>query len=265
MKKLFCLFSALVFSAYLSAVEPIGTVTGLEGRVKAIDPEKNIRILTENGGVYLKDILITAEDAKAEIQFTDGTTLLLIPNTRYKVNAYTFSDIQTNRYIAALSRGGAQLITGLIAQKDPENFQLRTANATIGVRGTSFQARVMDSDLYVGAYSGDISVKNNASKLDLGVNQSHQFASVQSSEIAPKALEMRPAALDPALFTPPNTVPMSTATTGAAASSATSQGISWAPAVAGIAAVGAVVGVVAATIAGTSNSTSSHNSAATTH
>jgi hypothetical protein len=43
-------------------------------------------------------------------------------------------------------KGGVRALTGLIGKRNPQNVEVRTTTATIGIRGTSFDARICESD-----------------------------------------------------------------------------------------------------------------------
>lgn len=59
-----------------------------------------------------------------------------------------------------LLRGGLRAVTGLISKGSPDAARLRTATATIGIRGTDFDARLCAKDC--GAESGKVVEKANA-------------------------------------------------------------------------------------------------------
>lgn len=239
----FC-FLFLCFTA--ECLDKIGTVVALEGGLKAVDSSSNERLLSQNSEIYLGDTLVTDEIAKGEIQFLDGTLVLLIPSSQYTMASYS-----SNRYKARLVSGGVRISTGLIAKKNPENFELNTPNATIGVRGTVFETRIADGNVYVGSSSGNLAVNNSAGKIDIGSNNQNSFASISSNNTAPQPLSERPPALDLSHFeVPPGGLAFSAGTAqmpagaGAVAGSSLSTGFAWAPALGGLAIIGAVVSAV---------------------
>lgn len=230
-------FGLSLFFVFLSAagecLTPIGNVVAVDGLLKALDTQQIERTLRTNSEIFVGDTLITDSAARGQIKFTDGTSLLLIPDSQYSVDTY---HMEENRFFSKLSQGGVQISTGLIAKKVPENFELKTANATIGVRGTVFESRLSQGNLYVGSSSGNLSVTNQGGTLSIGSDNPTQFASVSSANTAPQALAERPAALSLFYFTPP---------VGAAAATAKVSGLSaLAPGIGGLAIIGTVVGVV---------------------
>lgn len=232
--RILCLL-ALLISMICECAETIGTVTAVEGSLKATSEGHTGRTLNQNSEIYLGDLLITNSTSKGEIEFTDGTILLLIPNSQYSIDAYN-TGLGENKYWAKLKKGGIRLSTGMIAKKNPENFQLNTPNATIGVRGTTFMARMLDGDLYAGSSSGDITLSNSGGSLTLSENQ---YGMSTSSLSEPQALSSMPDALNPSDFSPPagGTPPSLPFSKG---------GFSWGPAIGATVLVCTVVGIVVA-------------------
>ena len=97
-------------------------------------------------GVPLKqgDRLSTSEGASAIIKLDDGTRMTLRPNSELLLQQYRFkADAPTeNSMVMNLVRGGFRAITGLIAKGSPDAARIDTATATIGIRGTDFDARI---------------------------------------------------------------------------------------------------------------------------
>ncbi len=252
--------SILFCAAHVFGLETVGQVVAVDGIMRAQNGSQDERILMPDSEVYLGDALLTEGSGRGQIRFTDGTLLLLIPGSRYVIEAYS-SGLGRSRYKAKLIDGGVRISTGMIGKKNPENFEVGTPNATIGVRGTILEARMVDGTLYAGSSSGNLQVKNRGGKIDLGTEK---FASVSSIETAPEALARRPGALGLGIFAlPAGGIPFGTSgtpSTGAASlagSGAPADSFGWAPALGGIVGIGAVVGVVVGAATG-SQPTFSH-------
>ena len=50
------------------------------------------------------------------------------------------------RSVVRLFKGGMRTVTGYLSKRNPNAFKVRTAAATIGIRGTEFDARLCKSD-----------------------------------------------------------------------------------------------------------------------
>lgn len=104
-------------------------------------------------GLQLKegDRLTTAQDSTAIVKFSDGTRMTVRPNSEVVVQQFQFkADApQSNSLVMQLLRGGLRAVTGLISKGSPDAAKIRTSTATIGIRGTDFDARLCAADCKV--------------------------------------------------------------------------------------------------------------------
>ena len=85
------------------------------------------------------DRVITAGDGFVAISMRDNTHLTLGPNSNLALDRYAFDPKTRNgNFMASFTKGSMRVITGLIGQHSPESFNVNTASATIGIRGTEF-------------------------------------------------------------------------------------------------------------------------------
>lgn len=242
MKTVLFLLLVLVGHCY----DKIGHVTDLEGTLTAVNIDQNERALSKSSDVYAGDTLQTGPSSRGEIKFSDGTILLLIPASSFSVDTYV-SGMRKNQFTSKLYEGGMRVSTGLIAKRNPENFQIGTPNATIGVRGTVLEARMVNGELFVGSSSGRVSVANSAGEVQIGTNMPTDFASVASEGSAPQALSGRPSALNPSNFqSPASTAGAAAVEASTLSSQGSSQGFAWGIGVGGLVVIGTVAGITAA-------------------
>ncbi|MES2633301.1 MAG: FecR domain-containing protein [Pseudomonadota bacterium] len=100
-------------------------------------------------GLSLKegDRLTTSDGASAIIKMEDGTRMTVRPNSEIVLQQYKFRENATdNSMLMQLVRGGFRAVTGLIAKGSPNAAKVQTNTATIGIRGTDFDARVCVRD-----------------------------------------------------------------------------------------------------------------------
>jgi hypothetical protein len=102
-------------------------------------------------GLALKegDRLTTGEGATVIFKLQDGTRMTLRPNSEMVVQAFKYTETavaEDNSMVLQLLRGGFRTVTGLIAKGSPESAKIQTATATIGIRGTDFDARLCGQD-----------------------------------------------------------------------------------------------------------------------
>jgi hypothetical protein len=89
------------------------------------------------------DRLTTSEGASAIIKLADGTRMTVRPNSELVLQTYQFREnAPDNSMLMQLVRGGFRAVTGLISKNAPNAARVQTSTATIGIRGTDFDARV---------------------------------------------------------------------------------------------------------------------------
>lgn len=85
--------------------------------------------------------IITGANGRAQVKFTDGGLISLQPGTEFKVANYVDkADPKEDRFLVDLLRGSMRAITGLIGKRNRENYKVTTTTATIGIRGSGFNA-----------------------------------------------------------------------------------------------------------------------------
>src|SRR4051812_19908924 len=89
------------------------------------------------------DRLTTSEGASAIIKLQDGTRMTVRPNSELVLQQYQFQEnAPDNGMLMQLVRGGFRAVTGLISKNAPNAARVQTNTATIGIRGTDFDARL---------------------------------------------------------------------------------------------------------------------------
>jgi hypothetical protein len=100
-------------------------------------------------GLQLKegDRLTTADGSSAIIKLEDGTRMTVRPNSEIVLQQYHFKEnAPDNSMLMQLVRGGFRAVTGLISKGSPSAARIQTSTATIGIRGTDFDARLCAKD-----------------------------------------------------------------------------------------------------------------------
>lgn len=127
---LFLTFSLLGSQAMAGA---IGTVVATYGSASASGPGGN-RTLTAGSPVFEND-KITVTAGNAQIQLSDGTKLVLGSNSALVLEKFLMKGGTAQNVSVDALRGTFRFITG----KSPKGaYNIQTANATIGIRGTGF-------------------------------------------------------------------------------------------------------------------------------
>jgi hypothetical protein len=91
------------------------------------------------------DTLLSSPSAYAQIRMEDGGMVAMRPDTRLKIDRFTFDGHQdgTERSFFSLFKGGFRAITGQIGKKNKANYRITTPATTIGIRGTDHETFVV--------------------------------------------------------------------------------------------------------------------------
>src|SRR5690554_7620141 len=127
-------------------------------------------VLTNNSGSYplekgasvaSGDTVITGEDGRIQMRFSDGGLVSLMPNSRFAVEEYSQPSANSEGSVSVnLLKGGLRALSGSIGKKDKDSYKLKTDVATLGIRGTQFVV-VMDGDaMRVHVGQGSVSLFN---------------------------------------------------------------------------------------------------------
>ena len=125
----------------------IGEVEFTRGVGYAQTPGQNPRILGKGLEFKEGDTLSTAAGSTAIVRMGDGTRMTLRPGTDLVVQQFQYREqAPDNSMVLQLFSGGLRAITGLISKNAPDAAKLQTKTATIGIRGTDFDARICQRD-----------------------------------------------------------------------------------------------------------------------
>ncbi|GAB3460734.1 hypothetical protein GCM10027321_20530 [Massilia terrae] len=137
------LFAALLGFASLAWAQAVGTVTHLSGPLVAKKANGAVKVLAVKSEVENGDTLVAEKNTYAQIKFVDNGQITLRPGTTFKIEHYAYDEGKPDDDAEHLElvAGGVRSVTGLLGKRNKEKFALKTPNATIGIRGTTFIAQ----------------------------------------------------------------------------------------------------------------------------
>jgi hypothetical protein len=165
MKKLIILFFVLIGSVYAD----IGEITAINGKAVIVRNDTKIPI-KEHTKIEEKDIIKTYKNTKLQIIFKDHTVISLGQKTIFKIEEYLFSQTKPKARFN-ISKGLFKSITGKIGKIAPQNFKLKTQNATIGVRGTTIIGEVSKEIDMIICSSGKIVVTSLDNEVSVNMGE----------------------------------------------------------------------------------------------
>ena len=209
----------------------VAHVVWAKGDFKAICSGKPPRVLQRMSVIYLHETLVTGDGSQAQVVFTDNSLMAFQPKTTFHIDTYQFDaknpTASTGRYIVNLVKGGFRTVTGWIGKSQPDNYEVHTPVATIGVRGTDYSLFYSEqTKLQVKLQLGKIDVANGGGKIELNAATKQIYANVAAIKSSPQFLNKMPVAFshEPALMsaTSPGTPPIPAASAGKTSSGSTS-------------------------------------------
>lgn len=185
------------FSAVLGAkTQPAATTLFVHGKVSADSKEHGLRDLNKSAPLYTQDRVNTHSDGRAQLRFTDGGLVSLMPDTLFSIEEYFFEDEQSGDLVFGLLKGGLRTVTGAIGKMNHKQYQLNTPVATLGIRGTEYTAVLAPPNtLRVHVGRGKIVLTNEQGELVVSEGQS--AVAIQGQ--APRLSEEGPLLVSPGL------------------------------------------------------------------
>ena len=123
------------------APKAVGRVMRVQGALAAKEVDGKIRKLTLGSPVFEGDTLQSDAASYAVVAFRDGGRITLQEKSVFQVEAFKYDKAQGQENIALrLIKGGVRVVTGLIGRVNRDNYKFRMSGATIGIRGTGFDA-----------------------------------------------------------------------------------------------------------------------------
>jgi len=178
---------AISQAANASDAKVAGVVDRIQGAAFA-----NHRDTSENlikGTVVLSgDRIVTGHNARVLLKMKDGALITLGADTEFVINEYRYSrkDKQGSAALE-LVKGAFRAVTGAIGKLKERDFKVKTAAATIGIRGTDFWGGFhFSSALDVALLGGKgIYIENAAGRVE--ISTIGDGTTVQNGETSPSA------------------------------------------------------------------------------
>lgn len=140
------IFLALLIFAWSSLVwaATAGKVDLVEGDVRVLDATTNLERPVKLGDAINEgDTLVTGSKGEVHLAMEDGGQLALRPDTRMRILKYKAEGGKSDTSVFNLLQGAMRSVTGWIGKYNSKNYEIRTSTATIGVRGTDHETRVI--------------------------------------------------------------------------------------------------------------------------
>jgi len=145
--KAFVLAAGVLCLGAGAIAQSVGEVEFARGVGFAQSEGQGPRTLGKGLSLRQGDRVTTADGASAIVKMQDGTRMTVRPNSELVIQQYKFSEsAPDNSMVMQLFRGGFRAITGLISKNSPDAARVVTRTATLGIRGTDFDARICTNE-----------------------------------------------------------------------------------------------------------------------
>ena len=116
----------------------IGKIVAVNGEAFA-ESESGLRPLQAGSPIFEGEELVTGADSNLEVRFVDDTLLSQGEDSHISLDDYAYdpSGNDLSDYMVNITEGTFRMVTGKIAEQNPERFKVGTPLATIGIRGTT--------------------------------------------------------------------------------------------------------------------------------
>ncbi len=127
------------------AQQKVGQIEYAQGLATAQRAGEAARFLVRGDALLEGDVVSTTDKGYAVLSFRDGSKITLRPGTSFAIDKFAHGEGEESAVLRLL-KGGLRAVTGLIGKRNPEGVRFGTVTATIGIRGTSFDARLCGED-----------------------------------------------------------------------------------------------------------------------
>jgi hypothetical protein len=120
----------------------IGSATSVRNRVDGVIGGQS-RSLSAGSSVHANELIRSAEDSVANLQFIDQTKLSVGPKSQVRLDKFVYDPSKkAGSVVIQAGKGAYRFATGV---QDSANYQIKTPYATLGVRGTVLEIVVQSS------------------------------------------------------------------------------------------------------------------------
>ena len=121
-----------------------GKVILVKGKAVAINEKGKERKLKRRAQIFTGDTIKTIKKSSMRLVMVDQSLLSLKSDSVLKIADYKFSFAEKQKDAMALDllKGGMRAVTGIIGVRSKKKYKVKTATATMGVRGTAMEVIV---------------------------------------------------------------------------------------------------------------------------
>ena len=177
-----------------------GTVVLVDGNARIAPTTGDPRALKVGDVVSEGDAVISGKDGEVHLQMQDSGFMVLRPGSRVVVESYRADGGNEDKGVFKLLAGGLRSVTGWIGKFNPKSYVIKTQTATIGIRGTDHETRVIpegstegEPGTYDVVYAGETVIDSSGGQASVTPNK----AGFASGKARPRLLASIPVIFKP--------------------------------------------------------------------
>ena len=136
----------------------IGHIMAVKGKAELKRTDSSFDV-TSAMELLVGDEIITHKKSRVQVMLKDDTVVTIGANSSFLFNEFNFDGSENSKVEMKAKRGFFRSVTGKIGKIAPERFKVKTASATIGIRGTDFSGNILIDREVFKCYSGEIYVE----------------------------------------------------------------------------------------------------------
>lgn len=187
------------------AVNQAGTIELVEGDVQLFDRDKHPRAAGTGDVVNEGDTIVTGKNGEVHLKMRDEGFIAVRPNTDLQVVEYRAQGDDRDKGVFSLAKGSFRSVTGWIGKFNSGGYRIKTAVATMGIRGTDHEPLVIppgSPDGEAGTYDkvnfGATYIETSKGRVDIPAGKVGFAAGAANVEqAAPRLLDEVPRAYRP--------------------------------------------------------------------
>jgi len=157
---------ALACTSPAVADDGIGSVTRLQGQAQGL-LGGSVVVLVVGTSIFMNEKLTTGSKSRLELTFADGTKLTVGDNAGVTVDRFLYKPRSLGNAFDAVVTGPFRFISGKLDKTGGSASSIKTAFATVGIRGTNFWGGPIDGHAGVVLFSGAVTVTNASGSVEL--------------------------------------------------------------------------------------------------
>lgn len=179
-----------------------GTVSLVEGDVRFLDANQQVRRPNLGDPVYEGDNIVTGSDGEVHLDMQDGGYIGVRPGTKMRIVNFKAEGGADDGFLFSLLEGSFRAVTGWITRSGSRRAEVQTPTVTIGIRGTDYEPLVIPE----GSKAGEPGTYNrvNIGETEMRTSQGSVIVKPNQAGFVPHrgALQPRLLARVPAYFKP---------------------------------------------------------------